>query len=978
MRDEDLLRVSTTQTEDLQMATQALKTSIRDAEIAINNFDQLVASLERKRSQEAGGKLNDLEAFTNDLSKTLVKANSEREHVADSLAAEHKAHDQQLASIAETKELIVRKEAELRDARAACTSMEREHSEVVSRFQQLQSRQHGFTVSQGQGGTVRTITDELVDAKKQAEETAARYKQTILQKQMAEADLKKLETSLRKSDKEWSTLQEQQRALEDAIRAASTTKPGAKQSAPKHSEPQLLSSIKQLQQQRSSARDQLEQMSARLAAFEFSFSDPHPGFDRTRVKGLVAQLINLKDTKTATALEVVAGGKLFNVIVDTEETGKALLQNGRLKRRVTIIPLNRISARAIDEATVQRARAKVGAENVHSALSLVGYDDELDAAMQFVFGSALVCRDLNRAKDLTFDASIAVRTVTLDGDTFDPSGTLTGGSAPSQSPVLNDLQAVREQRETLAALEAQLSAAEEELRMVREQADAGKQLELKKRELELLLERMAGSQHHQDMEQLNKLRTQIDDCEREAKSLREHEVRLKERCQRLESDAKEGRSASDREKKALETELAAAKKALAASQSKLDSVKSTAESLELEVAQLKTELTALDQQLVALKASVHELEKKSKAATSAFQEKQQEYERAASELKQMRLKLSATDNEIAAAVQKREAARQSKADAELELKKNEHKREKLLKEKKEAGRSIEVMLEKHPWIQQEKVHFGKANTDYDFSHKDVGECEKRMEKLRETQGRLSKTVNMKVMSMFGKAEQEYNDLLKKKKTVETDKTKIEQAIDELAAKKNEALQRIITQVNRDFGSIFSTLLPGARAELSPPAGGTILDGLEIRIGFGDVWCESLDPLSGGQRSLVALSLILALLLFKPAPMYILDEVDAALDLSHTQNIGHMLRTHFRNSQFIIVSLKDGMFSNANVLFRTKFVDGVSTVTRHALDSRAIAAAAAAAGGAAAAGAAGAAAAGAGAAAKGTSQTKKARKVLGEL
>ena len=81
------------------------------------------------------------------------------------------------------------------------------------------------------------------------------------------------------------------------------------------------------------------------------------------------------------------------------------------------------------------------------------------------------------------------------------------------------------------------------------------------------------------------------------------------------------------------------------------------------------------------------------------------------------------------------------------------------------------------------------------------------------------------------------------------------------------------------------------------------------------------------RSLVALSLILALLLFKPAPLYILDEVDAALDLSHTQNIGHMLRTHFNKSQFIVVSLKDGMFNNANVLFKTRFVDGLSTVRR---------------------------------------------------
>lgn len=62
-------------------------------------------------------------------------------------------------------------------------------------------------------------------------------------------------------------------------------------------------------------------------------------------------------------------------------------------------------------------------------------------------------------------------------------------------------------------------------------------------------------------------------------------------------------------------------------------------------------------------------------------------------------------------------------------------------------------------------------------------------------------------------------------------------------------------------------------------------------------------------------------------MYILDEIDAALDPSHTQNIGRMLKTHFSNSQFIIVSLKEGMFNNANVVFRTKFVSGQSQVTR---------------------------------------------------
>ena len=134
-------------------------------------------------------------------------------------------------------------------------------------------------------------------------------------------------------------------------------------------------------------------------------------------------------------------------------------------------------------------------------------------------------------------------------------------------------------------------------------------------------------------------------------------------------------------------------------------------------------------------------------------------------------------------------------------------------------------------------------------------------------------------------------------------------------------------MNRDFGSIFTMLLPGTLAKLEPPEGGTVMDGLEVKVAFNGVWKDSLTELSGGQRSLLALSLILSLLLFKPAPMYILDEVDAALDLSHTQNIGMMLRTHFSSSQFLVVSLKEGMFNNANVIFRTRFVDGVSAVTR---------------------------------------------------
>ena len=234
-------------------------------------------------------------------------------------------------------------------------------------------------------------------------------------------------------------------------------------------------------------------------------------------------------------------------------------------------------------------------------------------------------------------------------------------------------------------------------------------------------------------------------------------------------------------------------------------------------------------------------------------------------------------------------------------------------------------MSEHKWLASEESEVGKEGGDYDFKRVKMEEVHSRVVALEEEQEQLGRRLNKKVLGMMEKAESEYEELLKKREIIEKDKSQIEKVIEELDVKK-ETLATTYAKVNRDFGSIFSTLLPDASARLEP-SNGNVLEGLEVRVAFGEKEKESLSELSGGQRSLLALSLVLSLLLFKPAPMYILDEVDAALDLSHTQNIGRMLRKHFGQSQFIVVSLKEGMFTNANVLFRTKFVDGVSTVSR---------------------------------------------------
>ncbi len=355
---------------------------------------------------------------------------------------------------------------------------------------------------------------------------------------------------------------------------------------------------------------------------------------------------------------------------------------------------------------------------------------------------------------------------------------------------------------------------------------------------------------------------------------------------------------------------------------------------------------------------------------------QAHYEEARAELKTVEDQMALSSAELMDLANAKTDMVKKAESAELEAKKLSVAISRVQKERKTAEHVIETLQKKHTWIENEKSAFGVSGGDYDFEATNAKDMTRHLETLKDEQTALvrmfrgvaravlsqltnkltihtqAKKINKKVMGMIERAEGEYNELMRKRKVVENDKKKIQAVIEELDVKKKSELERTWVKVNGDFGSIFSTLLPGASAKLEPPQGMQAWEGLEVKVAFGDVWKDSLSELSGGQRSLLALSLVLSLLLFKPAPMYILDEVDAALDLSHTQNIGNMLKTHFSQSQFIVVSLKvgwqclsllnfvhslltrlfqflrqEGMFNNANVIFRTKFVDGVSTVTR---------------------------------------------------
>jgi structural maintenance of chromosome 2 len=180
--------------------------------------------------------------------------------------------------------------------------------------------------------------------------------------------------------------------------------------------------------------------------------------------------------------------------------------------------------------------------------------------------------------------------------------------------------------------------------------------------------------------------------------------------------------------------------------------------------------------------------------------------------------------------------------------------------------------------------------------------------------------------MCDAAEHEFLYLSSRRDTVSAEKSKIEAVIAELEVKTREAIEKTHLKVDRELNDIVRQVLPGSTAQLEPIKENSLYVGLELKVAFSRVE-KGLQELSGGQRSLITLALILALLKFETAPFYILDEIDAALDLNHRQNIGTMLRRSFKSAQFIIVSLKEGMWNNANAVFRTLFRDSTSNVKR---------------------------------------------------
>ncbi|KAJ3017170.1 Structural maintenance of chromosomes protein 2 [Thoreauomyces humboldtii] len=924
-----------TSAQDLQEKEQRILTLEQMGTVLTQDMEEIEAKLadlaaEREKDSSQFRILD--EAFK-ECAKDLIKIKTQCDLKAGSVAEEQERKTAMLSDKAETERALAEARQKFDRLTADFESTVNSHEQKVEMVRKLedlvQTLSTGLAAKEGQENGYQT---QLQEASKAVSVAASEAEQAKVKMAHLKKELQENIPKAKAAEAQNSSLVASSNANKKMIERLRTDLSSVSHDPDREME--LLRQKQVSQSQVAKLRDHVDQLERDLAAFQFEYTNPTPNFDRKKVKGLVAELVTVakENVDSATALEIAAGGKLYNVVVETEVISSQLIQHGNLRRRVTIIPLNKISAFTVSAEKLATAK-KLAPGKVDLALHLIGYDEEVETAMNFVFGSALICKDSEAAKKVTFDKNVRLRSVTLEGDTYDPSGQLSGGSKPNSGGVLLRLGALASARKELSvhirALADVTSALDECQRTATLAAGMQSKLDLKLHEAALLEERLSTNASTVVIQRVEQLRRQMHEQESARSDALARKAKAVETRTHVEAEMKEFSDHREDKLKALQMDLAKGKKDLAKSAPAIKKVQQEIDLSREETASLEKEVVGADEQLAQLMATIADYVAEEEVLKKQMATIKIAYDRAETALENERKTLIAYDTETQALGLAKKDKKQILEDCRLETQKLALAVERFNEERAQAVRTVANLLAQHPWIADQKQLFGRAGSEYDFTKYDMGDVKKRVKQLEERHKSLERNLDAQVMEKFDRAEKQETHLKQMFATVRRDKRKIQETVGELDKYKREALQTTWEKVNIDFGSIFADLLPGNDAKLEPPEGQDISQGLEVKVALGGVWKNSLTELSGGQRSLIALSLILSLLQYKPAPMYILDEVDAALDADHTQNIGQLVRTRFTNSQFIIVSLKDGMFANANVLFKTKFRDGVSAVERTA-------------------------------------------------
>ena len=803
---------------------------------------------------------------------------------------------------ANNPEVLQAAEQACRDAEAAVEISRRRLGDVAGRSGAWLDEQRQRAARRSDLQTTLTpLQEEQQQLQERLRQDEARQSELQLERDEAGAEDREVQDQLEQLEQEWQSLLESLRSGKELLqeRAEAVAIQQRTRTRLEEEQTRLEREIARLESRREALQETRGTGALRLLL--------EAGLDG--IHGAVAQLGEVED-RHRLALEVAAGARMAQVVVDDDRiAARAIdLLKSRRAGRLTFLPLNKIRSQAASGgAAMARGRRPDGGNGdglIGRAVELIRFEPIYSDVFGYVFGDTQVFSDLGSARQQLG----RFRAVTLEGELLEKSGAMTGGSFSQRSGglsfgVSSDNDEAEPLRHRLLELGETLAACRREesrlLQSLEQQRPLLRQLE--QRQAALDAERTAAKRAHgpllercrQRTERLHSLQANRTEQEQRLQVLKTTITPLLDELERISSEERKVQAEADAGNwQQLQGELEQSDNALEQARRHRDERLQHQRERELAQTRIGDQQQAIEEEENSLQLAVTALAE----SHQRWRDEQKELEERRQTLESQQQILQTKFGEERRARDAAEASvaelRQNLQQARWELERLQEERQAIQEQLRSGGIRLEELKPTLPNPLPE-IPEEIRNAGLEALQDQLQQLLKRMEALE--------PVNMLALEELTALEERLGDLGERLDVLSQEREELLLRIETVATLRQEAFMEAFQAVDGHFSEIFASLSEGdGKLQLDNPDD-PLEGGLTLVAHPKGKAVRRLAAMSGGEKSLTALSFLFALQRFRPSPFYALDEVDSFLDGVNVERLAALIARQAEQAQFLVVS-----------------------------------------------------------------------------
>ncbi len=656
------------------------------------------------------------------------------------------------------------------------------------------------------------------------------------------------------------------------------------------------------------------------------------------VYGTVASLISTEE-KYEYAVEIALGGYMQNVVVNDEQTAKEIISYLKENSlgRVTFLPINTI--KKVDNSIKDKARKLDG--YIGMASEIVKYDSKFKDVILLSLGSTIVVDTVDNAILMSKKLKNMARIVTLTGELFSATGSITGGkNSHSSAGLLGRKEKIVNLKEIISNKEKEYSSLNNGVRELNIQIEEAKKENNKiveekssyQIEIATLKEKLLNIEREEKKVLLAKenAKLAIDSLKEQNETLRENIEENNKKVEELEKKINENQEIVDeysrfnKEKSEmvsnLHEDIANLKVSISSFDESSGSIDEMKDKLSQDIQNFEEGIERKKSSIANLETSKKDAEEEIKALTESIKEKQNfklDFANILNTLKD-------TKKEVE---QKQETLEVKVLDGLRKIDKLKDERAKVQARKLKFDIEIENLKNKM-WDDYEiTISVAKEMIEsLPVDDSDEKTIVKNAEKIRKEIKDLGE-VSVGAIEEYKSTKERYDFISNQKADLEETKKKLENLINNMTSIMKQQFEKQFKLINENFNETFKELFGGGKAELKLEDESNVLSsGIEIEVQPPGKKLQSMMLLSGGERALTATALLFAILKLKAPPFCILDEIEAALDDVNVHRFAEYIKKYSKNTQFIVITHRKGTMEVASSTYGVTMQEyGISKV-----------------------------------------------------